>query len=101
MMGNNHAKPHRLWFLNTEVTIRVSGTGDGDGISVLENYAPYGDSPPLHRHVHEDEIFDIISGTVRFVVGGKELVADAGDTLRGPKNIPHTYVSSHVTVRAS
>jgi uncharacterized cupin superfamily protein len=45
----------------------------------------------LHRHIDEDEIFHIISGTVRFVVDGKELTAGPGDTVRGPKNIPHTY----------
>jgi len=28
---------------------------------------------------------------VRFVVDGKELTAGPGDTVRGPKNIPHTY----------
>jgi mannose-6-phosphate isomerase-like protein (cupin superfamily) len=48
-------------------------------------------SPPLHRHIDEDEIFHIISGTLRFVVGPKELTASAGGTLLGPKGIPHTY----------
>jgi mannose-6-phosphate isomerase-like protein (cupin superfamily) len=81
----------RLWFLNTEVIIRVSETEGGDRISVLDHRAAFGDSPPLHRHIDEDEIFHIISGTVRFVVDGKELTAGPGDTVRGPKNIPHTY----------
>jgi len=81
----------RLWFFNTEVIIRVSETEGGDRISVLDHRAAFGDSPPLHRHIDEDEIFHIISGTVRFVVGGKELTAGPGDTVRGPKNIPHTY----------
>ena len=85
------AKPLRLWFLGTEVTIRVSETEGGDRISVLDYLAPFGNSPPLHRHIDEDEIFHIISGTLRFVVGGKELTASAGDTLRGPKGIAHTY----------
>jgi mannose-6-phosphate isomerase-like protein (cupin superfamily) len=85
------AKPLRLWFLGTEVTIRVAETEGGDGISVLDYLAPFGNSPPLHRHIEEDEIFHIISGTLRFVVGGKDLTASAGDTLRGPKGISHTY----------
>ena len=85
------AEPARLWFVNTEVTIRISETEGGDHISVLEHRAPFGDSPPLHRHIDEDEIFHIVAGTLRFVVDGEELTAGAGDTLRGPKNIPHTY----------
>jgi quercetin dioxygenase-like cupin family protein len=84
-------KPVRLWFLNTEVTIRVSETEGGDRISVLDHRVPFGDSPPLHRHIQEDEIFHIISGTLRFVVGGNELRACAGETVRAPKNIPHSY----------
>jgi quercetin dioxygenase-like cupin family protein len=86
------AKPLRLWFLNTEVTIRVSETEGGDRISVLDHRVPFGDSPPLHRHLDEDEIFHIISGTLRFVLNGKELTASAGDTIRAPKGIPHTYL---------
>jgi mannose-6-phosphate isomerase-like protein (cupin superfamily) len=85
------AKPPRLWFFDTEVIIRVSGTEDGDRISVLDHRAPFGNSPPLHRHIDEDEIFHIISGTFRFVVDGKQLTVSAGDTLRGPKGFPHTY----------
>jgi uncharacterized cupin superfamily protein len=65
------AKPPRLWFLDTEVTIRVSETEGGDRISVLDYLAPFGNSPPLHRHINEDEIFHIISGTLRFVVAGR------------------------------
>jgi quercetin dioxygenase-like cupin family protein len=83
--------PLRLWFLDTEVTVRVSEAEGGDRVSVLDHCAPYGDSPPLHRHIDEDEIFHILSGTLRFVVDGKELTAAAGDILRAPKNIPHTY----------
>ncbi len=38
----------KLWFLNTLVTIRVSAEEGNDGISVIENLLPHGDSPPLH-----------------------------------------------------
>jgi mannose-6-phosphate isomerase-like protein (cupin superfamily) len=84
-MANEGIKSIRPWFLTTEVTIRVSENEGGDGISVLDHRARFGDSPPLHRHVEEDEIFHIISGRLRFVVGGKELRASVGETLRAPK----------------
>ena len=61
------ARPRDLWFLNTRVTIRVSYTDGADGISVLEHWAPHGDSPPLHVHEHEDEIFHILEGAFRFL----------------------------------
>ena len=82
----------QLWFFNTLVDVHV-GTEDGeDGISVLESRAPYGDSPPLHVHDTEDEIFHVRSGELRLVVGDTEQRAAAGETLLAPKGVPHTYV---------
>jgi mannose-6-phosphate isomerase-like protein (cupin superfamily) len=81
----------RLWFLNTLVTVGV-GTEEGrDGISVLESLAPHGDSPPLHVHRDEDEVFHILEGELRFRVGDEELRAGPGETLLAPKGVPHTY----------
>lgn len=89
-MGN--AADHRnLWFLNTHVTIRVSARDGSDGISVLEHHARQGDSPPLHVHHNEDEIFHVLEGEVRYRVGDQEHHARAGETLLTPKGIPHTY----------
>jgi quercetin dioxygenase-like cupin family protein len=86
------AADHRnLWFLNTHVTIRVSSRDGSDGISVLEHWASHGDSPPLHIHYDEDEIFHVLEGEVRYRVGDHEHCARAGETLLTPKGIPHTY----------
>ena len=85
------ARPQQLWFLNTRVTIRISYTEGADEISVLEHWAPHGDSPPLHVHQHEDEVFHILEGEFRFRVGDRDLRARAGETLLGPKGVPHTY----------
>jgi quercetin dioxygenase-like cupin family protein len=86
------ATDHRsLWFFSTYVTIRISSRDGSDGTSVLEHYASQGDSPPLHIHHDEDEIFHILEGEVRYRVGGQECHASAGETLLTPKGIPHTY----------
>ncbi|HYG89908.1 MAG TPA: cupin domain-containing protein [Azospirillum sp.] len=82
----------QLWFLDTHVTIRVSYTDGSGGVSVLEHQARHGDSPPLHVHHNEDEIFHIIDGEVRFRVGDDDLRAVAGETLLAPKGIPHSYL---------
>ncbi|MCC6887827.1 MAG: cupin domain-containing protein [Hyphomicrobiales bacterium] len=80
-----------LWFRDTRVMIRVSH-GDGtDHISVLEHWAPMGDSPPLHLHRNEDEIFHLLEGEFRFRVGEKEQRFVAGETFIAPKGTPHTY----------
>jgi quercetin dioxygenase-like cupin family protein len=83
---------HRqLWFLNTHVTILVSHRDGTDGMSVLEHRAPHGDSPPLHVHSGEDEIFYVIDGEVRFRAGEHERVLGAGESILTLKTVPHTY----------
>ena len=80
-----------IWFLNSWVTVRVSHTTGVDGVSVLEHRAPFGDSPPLHVHQSEDEIFHILEGDFRFQVGQEQHRFQAGAILLAPKGIPHTY----------
>lgn len=81
----------QLWFLNSSVTIRVSGSDGQDGVSILEHRVPHGDSPPLHLHRTEDEVFQILDGQFRVKVQNQEHRAGPGDILLVPKGIPHTY----------
>jgi mannose-6-phosphate isomerase-like protein (cupin superfamily) len=90
-MSNAGESARHLWFLDTEVTIRVSHLDGSDGVSVLEHRALHGDSPPLHVHRNEDEIFHILEGEMLFRVADRDVHAQAGDTLLAPKGIPHTY----------
>ncbi|HEY8382722.1 MAG TPA: cupin domain-containing protein [Microvirga sp.] len=80
-----------LWFLNTAVTIRVSVEDGHDGIAILEHRASQGDSPPLHVHHDEDEIFHVLEGEVRYRVGDMDRIARAGEILLTPRGVPHTY----------
>jgi uncharacterized RmlC-like cupin family protein len=52
---------------------------------------PFGDSPPLHVHQNQDEVFQILDGEIRFVVGGKEFRHGAGAIVLAPKGVPHSY----------
>ena len=82
---------HGFWFLDTHVKIRISKDHNSDGISVLEHHAYYGDSPPLHIHQTEDEIFVVLEGEFKFVIGSKEHKLKANETILAPKGIPHAY----------
>ena len=93
-------KPHsatsrELWFLDTRVVIRVSCDDGADEVSVLEHQAAYGDSPPLHVHHNEDEIFHVIQGELQFRLGDRDLRATAGDTVLAPKR-GAAYVQSRL-----
>jgi quercetin dioxygenase-like cupin family protein len=80
-----------IWFLSTLVYIRVAQAEGNDGLSVIEHRVPYGDSPPLHIHHFEDEIFHVLEGEIRFQVGDKVQSVGPGAILLAPKGIPHTY----------
>jgi quercetin dioxygenase-like cupin family protein len=73
-----------IWFLNTWVTVRVSHTDGKDGLTVLENRAPFGDSPPLHIDHTEDEIFHSLDGEFRFQLGLEQRRCQAGAILLAP-----------------
>ena len=80
-----------LWFLDTLVRVRVSHRDGADRISVLEHAARRGDSPPLHVHVNEDEVFHILDGEFRFQIGEEQRAGRSGDTVLAPKGVRHTY----------
>jgi quercetin dioxygenase-like cupin family protein len=80
-----------LWFLNTLVRVRISSTEGTDALSVIEHRAPYGDSPPLHIHRTEDELFHILEGDFRFQVEDQQLVVGPGAMKLIPKGTRHTY----------
>ena len=81
----------QLWFLDTLHTVRVRHDEGEDGISVVESLAAHGDSPPLHLHRTEDEIFHVLEGELRFRIGDADLRIGAGKTILAPKGVPHTY----------
>src|SRR5262245_17155572 len=85
-----------FWFLDTLVHVRVAHADGEDGISILDSTARRGDSPPLHVHRTEDEVFYVLEGEVDVRIGDETVTAGAGDVLLAPKGVPHTYlVRSH------
>lgn len=81
----------RLWFLNTLVTVCVSQAGGKDNISVLECSVPQGDSPPLHIHHTEDEVFQILEGEFTVRLQDEDRRVGPGEIFLAPKGVPHTY----------
>src|ERR1700751_4078173 len=80
------------WFLGNLVTVTESGAQTRGRLTVVEVLNPPGFAPPLHRHLEEDEMFYLLSGTARFQCGGQDLTAGPGDFVLLPVGLPHTFV---------
>jgi mannose-6-phosphate isomerase-like protein (cupin superfamily) len=81
----------QFWFLDTLAIVRVAHDQGEDGLSVLERLAPHGESPPLHVHQREDELFHVLEGELRVLAGDAEIRVGAGESMLAPKRVAHTY----------
>jgi len=81
-----------LWFLGNLVTVKAAAEDTSGRATVVELLNPPGFAPPLHRHLHEDEMFFVLDGEARFLCGGEELGAGPGDFVLLPAGLPHTFL---------
>jgi mannose-6-phosphate isomerase-like protein (cupin superfamily) len=81
-----------LWFSGNLVTIKATGAQTRGRVTVAEFLNPAGFAPPLHRHLMEDEMFHVLSGTAEFRCDGKALIAGPGDFVFLPVGLPHTFL---------
>lgn len=86
------AEGQALWFLGNLVTVKAAGAQTRGRLTVAEFLNPAGFAPPLHRHLEEDEMFYILSGTAGFLCDGEKLTARPGDFVLLPVGLPHTFV---------
>lgn len=54
-------------------------------------YQPGGQVDTEHSHPVQEERFEVVAGTLRFAVDGREQVAGPGDTLTVPPRTRHTF----------
>ncbi len=67
-------------------------TGDtGGNLFIIEHSNLVKGGPPLHLHLYQDEWFYVMEGEVHFQVGDRRHQLRAGDSVLGPRNVPHTF----------
>ncbi|WP_433077177.1 quercetin 2,3-dioxygenase [Dactylosporangium sp. CA-052675] len=81
-----------LWFLGSLVTVKAAGAQTGGRLTVVEFVNPPGFAPPLHRHLEEDEMFYVLSGTAEFRCDGEAFKAGPGDFVLLPARLAHTFI---------
>lgn len=72
--------------------LKISGKDTNDQLAVFEYIGKQKVGPPLHVHTDQDEIFSIIEGEYLFQVGENQFTVKAGDTVFGPRTVPHTWL---------
>lgn len=63
---------------------------DGD-LYIFESTRDKEGGPPLHYHYNQDEWWFILSGEFLVKIGEQTYTAKAGDSVFGPRGVPHTF----------
>jgi quercetin dioxygenase-like cupin family protein len=73
------------------VLFKVATDDTGGGLFVVEAVNLVKGGPALHLHLYQEEWFYVMEGEVLFQVGDSRKHLRAGESILGPRNIPHAY----------
>jgi quercetin dioxygenase-like cupin family protein len=65
----------------------------GEACFCFETFDPPGTLVPLHVHPGQDEFIYMLEGTFDLQLGEEKVQARAGDLVRMPRGIPHSYAN--------
>ena len=82
---------HSLGF--SIILFKVMPRETGGNLFVIEHQHLVKGGPPLHVHPHQEEYFYVMEGEVVFQLGDSRRRLSAGDSVLGPRGIPHTFSS--------
>ena len=80
---------HSLGFSSIRFKVLPSETNSGVFLIEHDNLVKGG--PPLHLHLYQEEWFYVVEDEVMFQVGDERKKLRAGDSILGPRNIPHAF----------
>ncbi|WP_246797275.1 cupin domain-containing protein [Burkholderia perseverans] len=81
-----------------DITIRMSRKATGGRFAIFEECVPPGYGVPFHLHKNEDEMFYIVEGKYQIWCDKQTLIAEPGDTVLLPRNVPHSFYNAGDTV---
>ena len=81
---------HSLGF--STILFKVLPRETGSGLFVIEHKDLGHGGPPVHFHRHQEEWFYVMEGEVLFQVGDSRKWLGAGESLLGPRGVPHGFV---------
>lgn len=81
---------HTLGF--SHIAFKVLPRETAGGLFVIEHTHLMKAGPPLHLHHAQEEYFYVMEGRALFQVGERKVELKAGDSVLGPRGVPHTFV---------
>jgi len=66
----------------------------GGSIFAIEHRNLGKGGPPEHLHLYQDEWFYVLEGEVLFQVAGKKTLAKPGESVLGPRRVPHCFMGT-------
>jgi quercetin dioxygenase-like cupin family protein len=77
----------------TEILFKTSPAETPSLFAIEHTKIMPGWGPPLHLHVAQDEWFYVLEGQVLIQAGDQRVTLKAGDSILGPRNVPHAFVA--------
>ena len=80
---------HSLGF--SSILFKVATRDSGGALFAIEHENLIKGGPPVHFHLHQDEWFYVMEGEVLFQVGSERKLLRGGESILGPRMIPHGF----------
>lgn len=80
---------HSLGF--SSIRFKVATHDSNGSLFVIEHQNLLKGGPPVHYHLHQDEWFYVMEGEVLFQVGNQRKLLHSGESVLGPRMIPHAF----------
>ena len=87
-LGESHSRGY------SSILFKVLPRETSNGMFVIEHLNLIKGGPPLHLHLHQEEYFYVIEGEVHFQIGDSRKRLMPGDSILGPRGVPHTFAAT-------
>ena len=86
-------------FLNGRFDRKVSSDQTAGGLCIFDTVRTERGGPPLHLHHEQDEWFFVTDGEFDVRVGDQTFHLQRGDSILGPRGVPHAFANTTPTGR--
>jgi mannose-6-phosphate isomerase-like protein (cupin superfamily) len=83
----------KLFYLNGRFDCKVSAKDTAGDLCIYDTFRTTRGGPPLHIHHDQDEWFFVREGQFVFQVGDDTFQLKPGDSVFGPRKVPHAFVN--------